>query len=102
MKPVTPIHSLDDVRRRFLAACESSSSGPPDVDSFLAPFDFEEPERSVVRGELESIRSARTVTGGGDGTVDTTLEHVVPQLDRTMDHVAQPDGTMEHVPQSEG
>jgi hypothetical protein len=50
-----PNLSPGEVRLRFIAACESCGKGPqPDLEKFLAPFD--EPKRSLLRTELETIQ----------------------------------------------
>src|SRR5437899_89033 len=50
-----PAPSREEVRRRFEAAWNERPPGstPPDLESFLGP--FEEPERSAVRSELEEL-----------------------------------------------
>ncbi|MBI1918212.1 MAG: tetratricopeptide repeat protein [Planctomycetes bacterium] len=65
-----PGTAREEAQRRFKAAWNDSLSGgnPPDLDSFLAP--FEEPERSVVRAELLELdhlfrrRSSDAVVAG--------------------------------------
>jgi len=64
------VTAREEVQRRFEAAWNDSRSGgnPPDLDSFLAP--FEEPERSAVRAELLQLdqlfrrRSSEEVVAG--------------------------------------
>jgi len=79
----------EEVQRRFEAAWNESLSGgaPPDLDSFLGP--FEEPERSAVRAELLQLdqhfrrRSSEEVVAHS-GT------QTLPQPEHREDAVAAP------------
>jgi len=76
---------VEEVRRRFLAACEASARGgpPPDVEPFVAP--LAEPERSRLRSELESIAgsywerapSAETPNGTAGPSLGETMGYGV-------------------------
>jgi serine/threonine protein kinase len=83
--------SREEVRQRFLALA-SGGGPPPDLESFLVG--FVEPERSVLRCELEAIRQAMNP---GAATAD-----LVPPDAATVDPVAAPPaslaGTMDYVP----
>ena len=102
--------SREEVRQRYLAACEASdpSMPPPDVASFLA--DFPEPECSELRAELEALAKSRTTNQPG------TAEFVKPTTgelaglaaamapsgnigDHLPDSFAQ---TLEHLPTDKG
>jgi serine/threonine-protein kinase len=99
----------EEVRRRFLALAESSRHGgpPPDLESLVASFD--EPERSELRSELESL--ARSVVS--DGTVDHVPTVDPDQAaaattdigpDATTDSAPEPQagGTMDYAPRGNG
>ena len=90
-----PAPNREEVRRRFEAAWNDRPPGsaPPDLESFLGPFD--EPERSALRSELEELdrfyrgRSGDVVPAAGPvthtGGPDETTSAPRPTADGTGD-----------------
>ncbi len=77
--------SAEWVRRRFLAACDESLEGqPPDLDAYLSH--VPEPDRSRLRGELESAGRNRRRRG----PEDTALPPAPPEA--TIDYPPQVGG----------
>jgi eukaryotic-like serine/threonine-protein kinase len=107
--------SQEEARKQFLAAFESGRDGPPpNIESFVA--DFDEPERSLLRAELEALRIAHSGSGADsapgsaaakgtktDGAADTRINAPVGVAGRlntsdgTVDHLGASDGTVDHV-----
>ncbi len=105
----------EEVRQQFLAAFDSGRDGPPpNIESLIA--DFDEPERSSLRAELEALRIAHAGSGAAsapgsaaakgtktDGAADTKLNAPVgvagrvDPSDGTVDHFSPSDGTVDHV-----
>jgi serine/threonine-protein kinase len=110
-----PSPAREEARRNYLAACAASPGSPPPVETFVAALG--EPDRSLLRAELEALRAhlagGATVDGPGTppaaepdpGTITFEGEPApaapgqeTTEEGPTVDHAPPANGTVDHVP----